>query len=89
MAIDMRTPEAAHSDLIAAIQHEIATYGPASVAEVVAVLLEDWYGDEDEPNRPPEALIADQAARAFHALAAQLALRSRPLPLWKPGAPSA
>lgn len=49
-----RTPEEAHTALIDAIEHELDTYGPASLADVIASLASARYDYEDNP-KPTDA----------------------------------
>lgn len=68
------TPEQAHSALMDAIEYELDTHGPASLAGVIASCI-SAYRDEDDPKPTDAAWL--KAEKAYEDLEYELAsLRS-------------
>lgn len=64
------TPEQFTNELIAAIDHELVTYGPASLAEVIGTLVDAHIADEDDTDASTVRRVAIR--QAFNDLAMQL-----------------
>jgi hypothetical protein len=63
------TPEQRLSTLIAAIDHELDTHGPQSLADVIVTLIENRW-DSDEPKHADDFWRA--AAKAFEQASANI-----------------
>lgn len=70
MAEGTRTPEQHHTDLMTEIDYEIDTYGPESLADMVAAMLESRIEDEEEPAYNEAASKYWRACRAVFVHAA-------------------
>jgi hypothetical protein len=74
------TPEAHHDRLMTEINYELDTYGPHSLADMIASIIDARIGDEDEPAsnyHTAEGEYWRTCRRAFEDLAYHLPAKPR------------